>query len=98
MKQQNKYLIAYTVSLAVSLSGALLSDHHIVWLSVWLVGCGFVWASVRGYVDSRYGDNPSYMIDRYGAMMGLKRRFYGLEYDSAYQRRITRQVMRDRRK
>lgn len=92
MKQQNKYLVMFVVSWLFALAMAFLSDLYHPILIGWFLGCALAYYAVVGYVDSRHGENSSEMIDRFGALWGLRRRFLGLEHDSAYKRRITKKV------
>lgn len=95
MKQQNKYLALAIPSILTAAGGAFAcyvteqSNVFGVAMFVWAVGCVCAIACLRGFADCQNCRNKSYMIDRYGALWGLRRRFLGLEYDSVYQRRIT---------
>lgn len=104
MKQQNKYLALAVPSVALAGAASVacyVTEHSKIFgvaMFVWAVGCVCAIACAHGFADCANRRSESKMLDSYGAILGLKRRFFGLEYDSAYLGRITSKVMMDPRK
>lgn len=102
MKQQNKYLALAIPSLIIAGASSFAcyvtaeSSVFGVAMFTWAAGCALSMICIHGFADSQQSAISSHTLDLWGQIFGLKRKYFGLEFDSAFKRRLYGQLKYDR--